>query len=411
MARWPLMTWLSQIVHVMHQGYAPLKARIVDTGVLAQLNGCTATDAPARQLEPKLTTLWRLNWVREGTIRIYMEKIEKLRVLLICCLVYVQVSTWWWTLQLPTFALVTLQSWPPHFAEESSRLSVWSSGIIWEEWILVRPFTYKDVSCKVKWINFFMTWQNWAKDSMQRRLVSWTQTHNQHFNIWCAEVLLHSNMSGITLFSVNRHCSLFSFIQSTLSIVSFCPYYLKAGLWGSGLQCLILQPCLCETLHLQYSLCVFVSTQSSSILFASEAFPLWMIRKMWFQFCSPSSTALHPHHFLLNPSRVRISFWALRGLWKSHSAFFTCKVLHYLTLCTLQVPLLCIWSQRRERRWRSFLTIWIKEMSGAMATATSQVTLWTGRYSMEAWDDEVIDDTFSSFPFITFLLLLLWLIW
>ena len=50
----------------------------------------------------------------------------------------------------------------------------------------------------------------------------------------------------------------------------------------------------------------------------------------------------------------------------------------------LQVIWQYMWRWWTERGWRSSLTVWTRETSGAMATETSRLALWTGRYCVEA---------------------------
>lgn len=69
MGAWPLTMWSSWTARAPWQGCVPLKASAVGTTALVKFTGFIAAGAPPQQLDPKLTTLWRLNWVRENPIK------------------------------------------------------------------------------------------------------------------------------------------------------------------------------------------------------------------------------------------------------------------------------------------------------------------------------------------------------
>lgn len=102
----------------------------------------------------------------------------------------------------------------------------------------------------------------------------------------------------------------------------------------------------------------------------------------WCRFCPhvPCSTGNHQNRVcvFLVPYGRRKPWWAKF----SHTTLTDSYVLvkYVLTVHTLQVILRCTWSQRKERGWKSFLIIWIKETSGTLAMAMSRVVLLAGRY-------------------------------
>ena len=82
-----------------------------------------------------------------------------------------------------------------------------------------------------------------------------------------AEVLLHSNVSRITTFVVDKHRRPSSFTRTILRLFSFCPFCLNCNVRACET---ILQPCLCGKQHSSYILCVLIRPEGSCFFFICQ---------------------------------------------------------------------------------------------------------------------------------------------